>query len=119
MKHPNPVQAPVLDVKIDKGTKLINASKALFIQGNGKYSCVWFISGERLETRQPLRWYEEQLPEPLFCRCHDSYIVNCAGIHCKSGDRFVPQGNVYVKISRKYRNHALAVYKRFVMLHSG
>ena len=119
MEHPNPIQPPVLDVKIDKGTKLINTAEASYFKGKGKYSNVYFTDGDMLETRQLLKWYEERLPEPLFCRCHDSFIINCACIHCTNGNRFVLKGDINVPISRKYKDNAIDVYARYVRSHNG
>ncbi len=119
MEHPNPVQPPVLDVKIDKGTKLINTTDALYVKGNGKYSTVFFTDGKMLETRHLLKWFEEQLPEPIFCRCHDSFIINCAYIHCTNGNQFVLKGDIYVSISRKYKDYAKDMYARYVREHNG
>jgi DNA-binding LytR/AlgR family response regulator len=119
MENVNAGLAPVLDVKIDKGSKLINTSDVLYIKGNDKNSVVYFTDDEMLDTRHLLKWYEENLPEPLFCRCHDSFIVSCGSIHCISGDYFVLKGDVYVKISKKYKTHALDTYALYVKHHKG
>jgi DNA-binding LytR/AlgR family response regulator len=119
MENPDFGSAPVLDVKIAKGTKLINTADVLYFGGNGKHVIMYFNGGEVLDTHQLLKWYEERLPEPVFCRCHESFIVNCAYIHCTCGDKFVLKGDIYVKISRKYKEYALNIYKRYVSHHNG
>ncbi|HEY4786139.1 MAG TPA: LytTR family DNA-binding domain-containing protein [Bacteroidales bacterium] len=119
MKDPGIAPAPVLEVKIDKGNKLINTAEVIYFGGNGKHVVMHFKDGNELDTHQLVKWYEEQLPEPMFCRCHDSFIVNCSYIECICSNKFILKGDIYIKISQKYRDHALSMYELYVRLGNG
>lgn len=105
--------APLLDTNTEKGSKLINTAEALYFSGNNKCTLVYFANGEILETHHLIKWYEKLLPDPLFCRCHKSFIVNCACIHCVNGKNFVLKNDVMIPISATYREYALYIYELF------
>lgn len=107
-----------LKVTIKKGRKLIKPIDILYIKGNDKHSLVYFIDLTTLETNHLLKWYEERLPVPGFCRCHDSFIVNLLYVECISGTSFLMQKllkeDPYLPISDKKRKATHKSYEEFI-----
>jgi DNA-binding LytR/AlgR family response regulator len=105
---------PVRKVTVELGEKYINAKELLYIRGHNKHSILCFANMKLLETNHLLKWYEEILPVPEFCRCHDSYIVNMFYVDCMAGNQFRMQGGVYVPISELHKQTAEEMYEQFV-----
>jgi two-component system LytT family response regulator len=107
---------PVLEVKTAKGNQLIILAEILYLKADNKHTIVYLINFNCVSTNHQLRWYEEKLPEHLFCRCHNSYIVNCFYIDCTCGNRAVLKvNNASVPISRdkmQYYKDNLALFKQ-------
>jgi DNA-binding LytR/AlgR family response regulator len=114
MENPHKIAVPLLGIKTAKGIKFISLGEILFIRADRKHSIIYFSRQEKISTHNLLKWYEQNLPEPQFYRCHDSFIVNCAHIDCICGTRFILNDNFEVSISRKRRFNALQSYELFV-----
>lgn len=78
----------------------VNYDDILYIEGLRNYVSI-FTTSQRMVTYQALRELEEQLPQPLFCRIHKSYIISTGKISMIDGnllyigDKALPIGNTY------------------------
>lgn len=106
----------VLEVKTEKGNKPIVPIEILYVEADNKHSIVYLINNHPIRTCHKLKWYEERLQEPLFCRCHNSYIVNCFYVDCTCGNRAILKlKNANVPVSRdkmQYYKDNLALFKQ-------
>ena len=119
LKVTDPMSA--LEVKTEKGNKPIIPIEVLYLKADDKQTLIYFINSNCVRTNHQLKWYEENLPEPLFCRCHNSYIVNCFYVDCTCGNRAVlKMNNIYVPVSREkmqYYKDNLALFKQQQAIH--
>lgn len=116
MENTKSVPALLLEVRTAKGNKLIVISQILYIQSCNKHCFIYFANGgPPLETHALLKWFEEELPAGSFCRCHDSYIVNCAFIDCICGSKFVLTNNTYIPVSRGRKDYSRMAVEWFIL----
>jgi len=112
---------PILEVKTSKGNQLIVLVEILYLKADNKHSIIYLTNLISVYTNHQLKWYEEKLPEPLFCRCHNSYMVNCLYVDCTCGNNAILKvNNTYVPISRdkmQYYKDNLALFKQHQALH--
>lgn len=67
-------------------------------------------SGETLKSYGKIDDFVTKLPEEVFVRCHQSYIINLKHVTGMTTDEFM-LGNVKVPISRKYSAQAREKYR--------
>lgn len=51
-------------------------SQINYLEGDGNYTKIFTVDGEKYQTPRTLKTYEEILPKELFYRIHKSYLVN-------------------------------------------
>lgn len=91
---------PLLEIRTAVGNKFIQTSEILYLQAINKHSLIFFHDLSKVETTRPLKWYQEHLPEPIFFRCHDSFIVNCIYLNFISSCQLILINNVRISLSR-------------------
>jgi Response regulator of the LytR/AlgR family len=111
-----PIPASILKVKTIKGDLILHVYEILYLKAINKNTLVHLINGDTLETRQQLKWYEERLNMPMFCRCHYSYIVNCYYVEYICGNSTILKPNqVFIPVARErkqfYKDN-LALFKQ-------
>jgi hypothetical protein len=95
-----------LEVITSKGDKFIQPLRILFLKAKGKHTLIYFTDMHCLETHHLIKWYEELLQNYNFCRCHNSYIVNCLYIDCTCGNNAVLTCNgISIPIARNRKQH--------------
>lgn len=100
--------SPFIFVK--DGVKLvkIRLSDILYIEGLKDYVSI-YTREKKIVTLQTLKSMETQLPENLFTRIHNSYIVSLEGIDSVEKER-VQIGKAFLPISDTYRK----AFKEFI-----
>lgn len=63
-----------------KGIKVVELDKILYLEAQGNYTNIHFKNGEKFLDTRTLKTYEEILPKSFF-RIHKSYIVNLTCIN--------------------------------------
>jgi two-component system LytT family response regulator len=58
------------------GMVFVHTGDIVRLESCGNYSFVFLKNGERILTSQNLKLFEEILPETIFCRVHQSFIIN-------------------------------------------
>ena len=58
------------------GLSFVPINSIVRFEAQGSYTCIYLTDGECLMTTRTIKEYEDMLPEPLFCRIHNSHIVN-------------------------------------------
>ncbi|MCC7465988.1 MAG: response regulator transcription factor [Saprospiraceae bacterium] len=55
---------------------IVQVSDIVHLEGDGNYSTVNLISGEKIVVAKPLKHFEDILPARFFYRVHQSHIIN-------------------------------------------
>lgn len=106
----------LLEVKTARGKKFIFTDDIVYIKAASKHCFITFVSPDPpLETHSMLKWFEEQLSEPQYCRCHDSYILNFRHCDCFNGNNFVLKDNGFIPISVKRKAHSLDMLREYLL----
>lgn len=104
--------------EIPKKIKLLHNGKLVFYkpddilycEGDGNYSWIYFNKTKRILLSKKLKQMEEDLPEPLFYRVHNSYIINLNKIESynKNEGIVILENNILIPVSRQKRNNILS-----------
>jgi hypothetical protein len=107
---------PLLEIRTARGKKFIHTSEITHIKSANKHCLVHFINSDTpIEAHCLLKWFTENLPEPQYCRCPDSYIVNFGFYDCISGNNIVLRNNVFIPISAKRKNSCIQMLKGYLI----
>ena len=60
---------------------------------------------------------EQKVPLSMFCRCHNSFLVNLAAVKEMNGKEFIMQDGITVSISRKYKQEARDKFFKWATAH--
>jgi two-component system LytT family response regulator len=90
----------------------INIEEIIYLEGNGNYSNIYLINGDKHTVAKTLKDYEETLcsSDTAFVRVHKSYIVNIKQIsYVEKGEDniLVLHNNMRLEISRRKRQELL------------
>lgn len=67
----------VIDIKTKLGIKFVNTANIVYITTANKHTIVTLEINLSFEAFHPINWFEQLLSSREFCRCHNSYIINC------------------------------------------
>lgn len=88
----------------DKGDiRYFEQKEVLFIQADGRYSCVYLKNGNKYMQTKNLGLFEEELSKQLFQRVHKSYLINTSYISSvnKTNKTLILSGQHTIPFSRK------------------
>jgi len=100
MKTPKNSQQRIIEVKTSIGYKIIDSNKVLFLEAKGKFTVIHLIDQSQIITYHMLKWYNNNLFEPYFFRCHNSYSINCSYVNCYNSKEIVLVEGSKVPLSR-------------------
>lgn len=107
----NEIKNHNLDLKFNKLAVLkgdeyvfIPFSRINYLEGDGNYTKIFTLDGEKYQTPRTLKTYEEILPKELFYRIHKSHLIN---LNCIEKYNRIDGNNVYLQ-----NNICLSVSKR-------
>jgi two-component system LytT family response regulator len=100
MKTINSIESRVIEIKTDKGFKIISNKKILIIKANKKKSIIHVDGSELIKSFNSLKWFSQKLKPPDFFRCHNSFIINCHLVDCFSTKGITLKGNIIVPLTR-------------------
>jgi hypothetical protein len=90
VKKPDPISEKILFTSENNEVELqVNPQDVIFIQSEGNYVEIYYLNAGSMHKkliRHRLKLIEEQLPETLFFRCHNRYIVNTKRITNVTGN---------------------------------
>ena len=90
----------IIEVKTSKGYKLIDSKNIVLIEAKGKFTIVYLTDQSQIITFHMLKWYTNQLSEPLFFRCHNSYTINSSYVDCYTSKVIVMNNGSRVPLAR-------------------
>jgi two-component system LytT family response regulator len=90
-----------------KGTKTVLEENIIRIEASSNY-CKIFLNNERpLVVAKVLHWFQDNLPEDIFCRIHRTHIINRMYINEIIESSMVKLSNGdLVQISRRRKSFA-------------
>lgn len=99
-----------------KGLDFVDVKDILYCIGEGNYTSIHTVSGDKYVISRTMKETEELLNNPIFFRTHQSYLVNLNGIrqYVKgSGGQLVMQDGTHIQVARA-RKEALMhlIFKR-------
>jgi two-component system LytT family response regulator len=113
IKHHN------LDLKFNKLAVLngeeysfIPFSRINYLEGDGNYTKIFTLDGEKFHTPRTLKTYEEILPKELFYRIHKSHLINLNCIekyNRNDGNHVFLQNNICLSVSKRKAEDFLRV----------
>lgn len=103
----------VIALKTQKGNKPLNINEILYLEASNKHTLIHLIDGRCIETNHLLKQHEEALPSLLFCRCHNSYIVNNVHVECINGNYVYLTTQNIIPLSRKWKQAFMDNYEMF------
>ncbi|NJK94302.1 MAG: LytTR family transcriptional regulator [Bacteroidales bacterium] len=116
MEASNNFPLTLLEVKTARGKKFILIEDISYIKGSSKHCYVFFANAEpMLEVHCMLKWFTEHLPEPQFCRCHDSFIVNFRYYDCVNGSNIILKDNSYIPVAPLRKSSTIEKLKVYLM----
>jgi two-component system LytT family response regulator len=62
------------------GLIFVSVQDIIRLEASINYTNIHFSNGERILTARTIKEYEETLPESIFCRIHNSHIINLSKI---------------------------------------
>jgi two-component system, LytTR family, response regulator len=101
--QPINIEAAKESIFIKDGTKMIKLrlNDIKFIEGLKDYVSI-YTSEKKIISLQTLKWLEAQLPQNMFIRVHNSYIVALEAIDVVEKDKILI-GKNYIPISETYK----------------
>lgn len=94
---------PILEVRTQKGIKLISIKKIQYVKAFRKGSIIYLDNMESIETNYLLKSYLKYLPTPFFFRCHHSFLINCLFVDCFCSKEVILKKNIRIPLSRTNR----------------
>jgi two-component system, LytTR family, response regulator len=91
-----------LKIPTNKGGKVVLVSNIIRVEASSCYSKVYFSDERPLLVAKVLQWFENHLPEEIFCRIHRTHLVNrmyVSGVYNRSSVTLV-NGEI-IQISRR------------------
>jgi DNA-binding LytR/AlgR family response regulator len=102
-----------LTFSVNRQPKKIPFSHILYIESRNKY-CHIFTQEREYTVLAKLSDLEEQLDDPRFLRCHQSFIVNMDYIEKLGEHDFILKNNALAPIRRRDRSAVVAEYEEYI-----
>jgi two-component system LytT family response regulator len=87
------------------GLNFIPVQEVVRFEAKGNYTTIFLANGEQILATRTVKDYEEILPENIFCRIHNSHIINLSRIQKyqkgRGGNVIMEDGSVIEVASRR------------------
>lgn len=94
----------VLELHTQRGKKILSYKQIVYIKSEKNKTILFLESANTIQTNHLLKWFTSSLPNPIFCRCHNSYIVNCKHVDYLCGTYAVLYCGLSIPVSKKKYN---------------
>ena len=92
------------------GFKIVSMEDILYLESDSNYTYIYFKNGNRELISKTLKEFQNELPEHLFCRIHNSHIINLDSVkeYIKGrGGQIVLSNNKVLNVSQAKKNNFL------------
>ena len=107
MEDNKSIQQLSFEVKTDSGFRILTANDILYVRASGKFSIIFLKDQTEIIAYHLLKWFENYLDEPLFFRCHKSFLVNCQYVDCYCNKKIILLSKKEILLSR----HRILLFK--------
>lgn len=63
-------------IPTNRGDKVVLIRNIIRVEASSSYSKIYFIDERPLLVAKVLKWFEDHLPNEIFCRIHRTHLVN-------------------------------------------
>jgi two-component system, LytTR family, response regulator len=63
-------------IPTNKGGKVVLVKNIIRVEARSSYSKIYFSDEQPLLVAKVLQWFEDHLPDDIFCRIHRTHLVN-------------------------------------------
>ena len=102
-------------VQLKDGYSFINYNDIICCSSEGAYTMLYLANGSKVLSSNNLKHFVELLPEDVFCRIHNSYLVNLdhAVSYSKGrGGVLVMANKMTLEVSQRKKDELLSRFKR-------
>jgi two-component system, LytTR family, response regulator len=102
------IALPLLD-----GIMFVHIAEIIRFEANGSYTDVHFDSVEKIIVSKNIKEYEDILPPSIFCRVHNSHIINLNRVkkyHKGRGGYIIMDDGTNIEVSMRRRDEFLAKF---------
>jgi len=103
-----------LSLPTSRGFKVVELDKLMHLESDGNYTKLYMQDGDEILVSRPIKEYENILPKEIFCRVHNSHIINTTFlteyIRGRGGEVILKDGSV-ISVSQNKKSHLLNYYK--------
>jgi two-component system LytT family response regulator len=104
-----------LAIATGNGYVFVDLKEITRLESHSNYTHFYFVNGSKLVSSHTLGHFEELLPEDMFCRIHNSYIVSIDFIERYSkegvGGTLIMKDGVSLSVSQRRKE---VVYKKLI-----
>ncbi len=97
-------------VSINDGLIILNIADIIYCKGDGNYTWIYTIQGEKTLSYRNLQYFEDLLSQEIFFRCHKSSVINLNHVKKYSktdGYKVYLTGGHWVDVSVRKRDEFL------------
>jgi two-component system, LytTR family, response regulator len=101
-----------LKIPTRDGFQYVQIDEVVYLKSDSNYTIFILTNGTKVTSSKTLKFYEEQMPNELFCRIHESYIINISKVkrYIKGdGGQVVLSNHDELEVSRKRKVDLLAM----------
>jgi two-component system LytT family response regulator len=96
------------------GFVFMNVEDIIRCEANGAYTNIYSDKNEKITASKNIKEYEELLPPPIFCRIHNSHLINLNRIKKYSkgrGGTVIMEDGAILEVASRRRDEFLAMFK--------
>jgi two-component system, LytTR family, response regulator len=102
-------------VQLKDGYSFINYNDIICCSSEGTYTIIFLVNGNKLVSSNNLKHFVELLPEDIFCRVHNSHLVNLdhAIRYSKGrGGTLIMVNKMILEVSQRKKDELLGRFKK-------
>jgi two-component system LytT family response regulator len=96
------------------GFVFMNVEDIIRCEANGAYTNIYSARNEKITASKNIKEYEELLPPSIFCRIHNSHLINLNRIKKYSkgrGGTVIMEDGAILEVASRRRDEFLAMFK--------
>ncbi len=104
-----PVLQKKITFKTDGKLVFLESDEIIYAESDGNYSTIYLVDGHKIVLTKKLKEVNELLPEDIFFRIHNSFIVNLSKIKefIKTDNYIILKPNHKIPVSRQKKSELL------------
>lgn len=102
-------------IQLKDGYSFINYNDIVCCSSDGAYTIIFLVNGKKLLSSNNLKHFVELLPQDVFCRIHNSHLVNLdhAVSYSKGrGGILIMVNNMELEVSQRKKDELLSRFKK-------